>query len=224
MALVDQWPLYGIRVRTPRLEVRVPDDELGVQMGELAAKGVHDPALMPFFYPWTDAPPEEIPRNSLQHYWQMRAQLRPERWNLSLCVLVDGEVVGGGGLESENFAVCRGFETGSWLGVVFQGRGLGKELRQACLHLGFAGLGGTVAVTGAFEDNSASLAVTRGLGYEPNGEETVVRRGEAARLLRFRMPRAHWEANLRRDDIELEGVDACLALLGAAPSAGDVTA
>lgn len=221
MALVDQWPPFGIRVRTPRLELRVPDDALGGQMGELAAKGVHDPAVMPFFFPWTDAPAGEIPRNTLQHLWQMRAELGPEHWHLSLAVLVDGEVVGGGGLVGKDFALCRGFETGSWLGLEFQGHGLGKELRHACLHLGFAGLGAAFAVTGAFEDNGASLGVTRALGYEPNGEEAVVRRGKAARLLHFRMPRAHWEAVLRRDDIELEGVDPCLALLGADPSDED---
>jgi hypothetical protein len=30
----------------------------------------------------------------------------------------------------------------------------------------------------------------------------------------FRMPRAHWEEHLRRDDIEIAGLDRCLRLLG----------
>ena len=221
MALVDQWPPYGIRVRTPRLELRVPDDDLGVQMGELAATGIHDPALMPFAFPWTDAPVDELPRNTLQYLWKMRAELGPEHWHLSLVVLVEGRVAGGGSLGADDFAVRRDFETGSWLGQNFQGLGLGKELRHACLHLGFAGLGADAAVTGAFDDNAASLGVTRSLGYQPNGEDSMVRRGQVARLLRFRMPRAHWETELRRDDIELEGVEPCLALLGAGPSGED---
>lgn len=219
MALVDHWPLFGLRVRTPRVELRPPDDEIGLAMGELAAKGVHDPAFMPFSFPWTDAPVDELPRNTLQHLWQMRAELRPNHWNLSLAVLVDGQVVGGTSLGADDFAVRRGFETGSWLGQEFQGQGLGAELRQACLHLGFAGLGADVATTAAFHDNPASLAVTRKLGYEPNGEDVLIRREvDAARLLRFRMPRRHWETNLRRDDIELDGVEACLPLLVASGS------
>jgi RimJ/RimL family protein N-acetyltransferase len=218
MALVDHWPIFGLRVRTPRLEVRAPDDELGTSLGELAVEGIHDPAVMPFAFPWTDAPADELPRNSLQHYWKMRAEHRPEHWNVSVAILVDGRVVGGGGLVAEHFAVRRCFETGSWIGREFQGQGLGVEFRQACLHLGFAGLGADVATTGAFADNGASLAVTRKLGYEPNGEDILVRRGESARLLRFRMDRAYWEAKLRRDDIELEGVEPCLPLLGAGPS------
>ncbi len=39
--------------------------------------------------------------------------------------------------------------TGSWLGRAHQGRGLGKEMRQAALHIIFAGLGAQQAVTRA---------------------------------------------------------------------------
>ena len=221
MALVDHWPFYGLTVRTPRVELRSPDDDLAAALGELAAKGVHDPSFMPFSFPWTDAPVDDLPRNSLQHYWQNRAQLSPEQWHLSLAVLVEGDPVGGASLLAEHFAVRRMFETGSWLGMTFQGQGLGAELRHACLHLGFAGLGAAVATTSAFEDNGPSLGVTRKLGYEPNGEDSLVRRGQSGRLLRFRMTREHWEANVRRDDIELVGIEACLALLGAAQPASD---
>jgi RimJ/RimL family protein N-acetyltransferase len=213
MAIEDHWPFFGLRVRTPRLEVRVPDDELGAQLGELAVRGVHDPTTMPFSIPWTDAPAEDLARNSLQHYWLSRAQLRPESWHLSLAALVDGEVVGGGGLVGQEFPRLRAFETGSWMGQAFQGRGLGFEFRQACLHLGFAGLGAEVATTAAWHDNAASLGVTAKLPYDANGEETMLRRDLPDRMLRFRMTRSAWEA-VRRDDIEVEGLAPCLPLLG----------
>lgn len=45
------------------------------------------------------------------------------------------------------------------------GRGLGKEIRQAALHLIFAGFDADLAVTRAWHDNAASLAVTRSLPY-----------------------------------------------------------
>jgi RimJ/RimL family protein N-acetyltransferase len=212
MALVDHWPLFGLRIRTPRLEMRSPDDELGCRLGELAAEGIHDPAVMPFGIPWTDAPVEELPRNSLQHYWLNRAQLSPASWHLSLVVLVDGDVVGAGSLIAEEFAKRRTFETGSWMSRPLQGQGLGFEFRQACLHLGFAGLGAEVATTGAWHDNAASLGVTRKLPYEPNGEEVLLRRDQPDRMLKFRMTRTAWEA-VRRDDIVIEGLDPCLPLL-----------
>lgn len=212
MALVDHWPLFGLRVRTPRIELRTPDDDLAWRLGELAVAGVHDPATMPFAFPWTDAPADELPRNTIRHYWEMRAKLAPAEWHLSLAVLLDGEPIGAGSLIAHDFTRCRTFETGSWLGRAFQGRGLGLEFRHACLHLGFAGLGADYATTGAFHDNAASLAVTAKLPYEPNGEQVHVRRDGADRLLTFRMSRQQWEP-ARRDDIEIVGLAPCLPFL-----------
>jgi RimJ/RimL family protein N-acetyltransferase len=214
MALVDHWPFFGLRVRTPRLELRHPDDELGCALAELATQGVHDPASTPFSVPWTDAPVEEMPRSSMLYYWRCRAELSPADWHLALAVLVDGEPVGGCGLTASAFARRRVFETGSWLGRRYQGQGLGKELRHACLHLGFAGLRAEVASTSAWHDNGPSLGVTRSLGYEANGEDVQLRREVPDRLLRFRMTRAAWEG-VRRHDIELEGLEPCRPLLGA---------
>jgi RimJ/RimL family protein N-acetyltransferase len=219
MALVDHWPLEGLRVRTPRMEVRPPDDELALAAGELARLGIHDPATMPFGIPWTDAPADDIVRNTLQHYWLNRAQLRPEEWHLSLVAIVDGEVVGAGGLVADHFGRRRVFETGSWMGRAVQGQGLGTEFRHACLHLGFAGLGAEVATTAAWHDNHASLGVTAKLPYEPNGEDVLLRRDVADRMVEFRMTRAAWEA-VRRDDIAIEGLEPCLPLLGASSAEG----
>lgn len=212
MALVDHWPFFGLRVRTPRIELRCPDDDLAGQLAELAAKGIHDPATMPFGRPWTDTPPGELERGCLLHYWRSRVELRPDRWEVDLAVLADGEVIGAGSIIAADFATCRTFETGSWLGRAFHGRGLGLEFRQACLHLGFAGLGAVEATTGAFHDNAPSLGVTGRLPYEPNGEQIHPRRDTADRLLKFRMPRAAWES-VRRDDIEIVGLAPCLPLL-----------
>jgi RimJ/RimL family protein N-acetyltransferase len=216
MGIEDHWPFFGLRVRSPRMEVRPPDDALGLAAAELALEGIHDPATMPFGFPWTDAPADEQARNTLQHYWLNRAQLHPEAWHLSLVAIVDGEVVGAGGLAAEHFGRRRTFETGSWIGLAHQGEGLGFELRQLCLHLGFAGLGAEVATTCAWHDNARSLGVTGKLPYEPNGEDVLLRREAADRMLRFRMPRAAWEP-IRRDDITVEGLGPCVPLLGAGP-------
>ena len=73
-------------------------------------------------------------------------------------------------MQGHNFASLRSVETGSWLGRAFQGQGLGKEMRQAILHLAFEGLGAEEAHSGAFHDNAPSLATSRSVGYAENGE------------------------------------------------------
>lgn len=208
------WPFFDLRVVTPRLELVAIDDSVGVELAQLAAKGVHDPGFMPFAFEWTDVPSPQLERNTLQFYWRTRAAVSPAEWTVDMAVRAEGRIVGTTGMIARSFATLRTFETGSWLGREFQGRGLGKEMRIAMLHLGFLGFGGHTATTAAFDDNGPSLGVTRSLGYEPNGTASRVRRGEAATSLLFTMTREHFEAHLRRDDIELHGVEACLPVLG----------
>jgi RimJ/RimL family protein N-acetyltransferase len=203
--------LFDVRVRTPRIELRYPDDDLLVDLAALAAQGVHDPSVMPFSHPWTDRPSGELERSALQYHWRNRGAWTASAWTCDFAVMVDGRPAGLQGLNANDFVTLRTFETGSWLGQAFQGRGIGKEMRAAVLHLGFSGLDARFAVTGAFDDNPASLAVTRALGYRPNGETYEVRRGISARHLRFLMPRQDWETR-RRDDIEIDGLDEAIDL------------
>ena len=88
------WPLFDLSIRTPKVELRIPDDELIMKSVELSLKGIHDPATMPFGMPWTDAKSPEFERASLQHYWGSRANHKVDDWALNFTVLVDGEVVG----------------------------------------------------------------------------------------------------------------------------------
>lgn len=208
------WPFFDLRVATPRLELLPIDDETGTELALLAAKGVHDPEYMPFGIPWTDVPSPLLERNALQFHWRTRAELSPERWMLNFAVAVDGRIVGSTGFITHDFPSLRTFETGSWLGREFQGRGIGKEMRLANLQLGFLGFGARHATTAAWDDNGPSLGVTRALGYTENGHARLTRRGQEARQLRFEMTRAYFVEHLQRDDIALHGVEACLPLLG----------
>ena len=52
MDLEDVWPLFRLRLRTPRLELRLARDEDLGALVESALAGVHDPAVMPFAMPW----------------------------------------------------------------------------------------------------------------------------------------------------------------------------
>lgn len=208
------WPLFDIEVRTPTLTLTAVTDARAVELAELAARGVHDASFAPFLTPWTDLRPPELERGVLQFHWRSRAETSPTTWRVPFAVVVEGEVVGSTDLAAENYPILRQFETGSWLGREFQGRGLGKELRLATLTFGFLGLDAHVATTGAWHDNGPSLGVTRSLGYESSGTRRAVRRAEPDTLLGFHMARDHFERHLRRDDIEIIGDGPARELLG----------
>lgn len=209
------WPLFDLEVRTPRLTLRYVDDALAAELAALAARGIHDAGFMPFAVPWTRASSPELERQAFRFWWRCRAETCPTSWNINLAVLVDGDVVGSSGLMASQFPRLRQFETGSWLGRAYQGRGIGREMRLATLTLGFVGFDADLALTAAWHDNAPSLAVTRGLGYEPQGWRRALRDDDHAdRLLGFSLTRDDFEAGLRRDDIELVGVEAVRELLG----------
>lgn len=217
--LAEHLPMFGLEVRTPRLVLRYPDDEDALALAELGAMGVHDPGTQPFSIPWTSVPPPHQQRNTLAFLWDQRSTAQRDDWHLPLVTVVDGEVVGTQGVLASSWTVLRQVETGSWLGRAHQGRGLGTEMRAAALHLAFAGFGAVRATTGAWHDNGASLAVTRRLGYRPNGDRLAVREGEAVVMQGFVMDRPDWEPH-RRDDIELVGAEAVAALFGTERSPG----
>jgi RimJ/RimL family protein N-acetyltransferase len=210
-ALRRLWPLFGLRVRTPRLELRPPADDEVVALAEVAAAGVHPADVMPFEVPWTALPSPDLERGVLQYYWRSRGEWNPERWTLDFAVFLDGRPIGAQGLRASSFPTTRAFNTGSWLGRVFQGRGFGKEMRAAVLHLAFEGLGAVEAHSGAWEDNPASLAVSRALGYQPNGQRIEVRKGRPCRMLLLRLDRTAWQP---RSGISVEGLSPCLPLFG----------
>ena len=91
-----------------------------------------------------------------------------------------GELVGTQGLTAHSFAALRSGHTGSWLGLRFHGRGIGTRMRRAVCAFAFDELAATEVRSAAFLDNPASLAVSRKVGYRPDGTDRLLRRGEAA--------------------------------------------
>ncbi|MFF3997736.1 GNAT family N-acetyltransferase [Streptomyces cyaneofuscatus] len=207
------WPLHGLRIRTPRLELRLPDEALLDELASVGAGGVHAPDRMPFIVPWTDGEPDEVGRATYQHVLGTIAGWTAKDWHLSLAVLHEGKVVGRQDVMGREFGVRREVMTGSWLGLPHQGQGIGTEMRAAALHLAFEGLGARYAVSDARTDNAGSLGVSRRLGYEPDGLQIEVIRGEAVTLRRVRLDRAGWEKH-RSVDVIVEGLDACRADFG----------
>lgn len=211
--LVDHFPLIGLQLATPRLELRLPSpEELGA-LADLAADGIHDPQVMPFVMPWTDQPPAAVARGVVQNHWQTLGRWSPRDWALNLTVVRDGVVVGQQSIRARDLTVTREVSTGSWLGRRHQGQGIGTEMRAAVLHLAFEGLDAEQAVSAAFEHNVASRAVSARLGYQQDGIERRAVRGALTIDHRLRLTRAAWQEH-RTVPVTIDGLAPCLPLLG----------
>ncbi len=212
--LAAAWPLFGLRIHSERLVLRLPTESDLVALLSVAKAGVHPDDEMPFGVAWSTAPSPAFERGFLQHHWEMWAQWAPEAWGLNLMVELDGGPIGSQSIYARDFAIHRTVDTGSWLGRAYQRRGYGTEMRSAVLSLAFDGLGAQVAESSAFLDNTASNGVSRKLGYEENGRGSLAPEGVARETQRFRMRTEAWRSRPRLP-VTIEGLDACRELFGA---------
>jgi RimJ/RimL family protein N-acetyltransferase len=214
---VNVEPLYGLRLITPRLELRLGTQDELVEVHELARRGVHPPGEMPFENPWTDhsADADFVDRCVAFHESALR-EWRPERWSFNPLVFLDGHPIGSQGMRAANFPTRHEVDTGSWLGQAFQGQGIGTEMRTALLELAFRILGAEAALSGSVFGNESSKRVSEKLGYSVVGTSTIAPRGDPVEKYDFRLDQADWRP---RFPVAIEGAEACLPLFGATESA-----
>ena len=204
--LTDAWPLFGLRLRTEHLVLRMPTDDDVVELLQVAKAGIHPPDEMPFGMAWTSVEGAAFDRSFMQHYWRARGAFSPDGWFLNFMVELDGRPIGAQSVDAEGFAVFRTVHTGSWLGGEYQGRGLGKEMRAAVLGFAFDGLDALVAETSAFLDNGPSNGVSRALGYEENGFGSLAPEGVPRVTQKFRMTAESWRSR-PRPNLAIDGLD-----------------
>lgn len=216
------WSLYDLRLTTGDLVLRLPEEaELPAFMA-VAKRGIHAPGEMPFGIAWTDAESPALERSSYQWWMGTRSGWLVDHWELTLGVWVGGEPAGFQDLRAREFPKYRTIHTGSWLGREFQGRGIGRLMRQAALALAFDHLGAEVAESEAFLDNHASNRVSLAIGYEPNGYGRLAPRGVARETQRFRLTREVWRSR-PRPAVQVEGLEASLSLFGLESAAAPPT-
>jgi RimJ/RimL family protein N-acetyltransferase len=211
------YPPLNVQVHTPRLSLLGATDELLERLVPTVRKGVVTGPPWPFDDPmslYEDSPEREW--RWLRGVWGGRGRVSASFWRLYFVVMIDGEPMGMQDLCGIDFTAFGTVSTFSWLNPDLRGSGLGKEMRQAVLHLAFAGLGAHEASSDAFIDNHASNRVSEALGYVPNGVTWDNRRGEPGQIKRWRLTREQW-IKQRRDDIELVAVADCLPVLGIDP-------
>lgn len=202
------FPLHGLVLRTPLLELRGMTEADALLLGERQPADVSTAPGAP-----------RIGYDVPQTYWRHLGSWRVEDWALPFTVLLDGQPVGVQALEGKDFLVRRVVDSYSWLLPSARGRGVGTHMRSAVLTLAFQGLGASWAVSEADEGNAASLGVSRRLGYEDNGTSIeldddpsrAVRRQHL--LLAAERFRAPWE-------VTIEGLEPCLPLFGLSAGEG----
>ncbi|AKU16957.1 GNAT family N-acetyltransferase [Luteipulveratus mongoliensis] len=211
---MKNYPLLDVRISTPKLELRGATDELLDELAEVVRAGKTHAEPAPYDDPMSfyEIDPDVRVAKWLQAVWRRRGKVEPDAWRLNFIVMVDGRAVGEQTLSGVQFSTLGTVASFSWLSVDERGRGLGHEMRAAILHLAFEGLGAKEAGSDAFVDNESSNAISRGLGYEPNGSEWATRQGDPALLNRWKLTRPTWEQH-RRDDIQLHDLEAGLAAL-----------
>jgi len=210
--MIDLGPLYGLTLRTPRLELRLGTAADIEALGELARRGIHPPDEMPFAVAWSDriAEPSFAEEFAAYHAAGL-SSWTPKSWRLDLLTWEGAELAGTQSIQADGFSTRRSVGTGSWLGRGFQGRGLGTEMRTAVLELAFRGLGAQVATSGWLEGNLASARVAEKLGYTETGLSEISPRGVGVPHHDMRLEREDWVPVV---PVEIVGLEPALTLFG----------
>ena len=211
--LAELWPLYGLTITTPRLELRLPHENELARLAHVAGAGIHHPDERPFLTPWTDGSYQDRARAVLRGHWSDLADWSVAAWHLGLGAFRAGEPIGLVTLRARDFPVVREVTTSAWLGIDHQRRGYGTEARIGLLTLAFHHLGATAALTEVFQDNHSSQGVSRKLGYEHDGISVDARGTEAVVSDRLRLTRRAWAAR-DHPPVTVDGMSACRPLFG----------
>lgn len=211
--MTDVSPLYGLRLRTPRLVMRLGDSEEIRALAVLAQHGIHPVEEMPFSVPWTDGSGQPGFLSAVaQYHREQLANWTPGEWHLNLLVWADGHLVGTQELYAVDFAVTRKVATGSWLAAAVQGRGIGTEMRAAILEFAFTELGARSAESAWLAGNHSSRRVSEKLGYRTVGTRSERPRGVDVIATVVRLDRQDWRSPI---SMQVDGLDPARSLFGA---------
>jgi hypothetical protein len=71
------WSIFDPRLRTPRLELRLPTDEDLLELARVARAGIVDADRTVFMLPWHKLPSPAFERQFLLHWWSERGRWSP---------------------------------------------------------------------------------------------------------------------------------------------------
>ena len=210
------WPVLDVRLRIGDLELSPMTEADLAPLADLLPDDLEQDPAATTYAGLTHPLSDRVARGTVVHqaYWRAYGTWSAEAWRLNFVVRHGGAIIGVQELEGNDFARLRTLDSSSFLLTAVRGQGLGRQMRQAVLALGFGPLGAQAAVTEAWHDNHASLGVSRALGYRPNGEALHRRDDGTDTMVHLRLTRADWLASGRADAVEISGVEPALTYFG----------
>ena len=182
--LAELYPPLGLRIAAGELTLRLLRDADLPAYTELISSRLFADEEAPHVFAWWNREPAVRQRESLQFVWSGRAAIGPEKWTLQFGVFEGDRLIGAQDLSAESFAKLRVVNSGSYLRLDAQGRGVGTLMRQMILVLAFDHLGAVRAESGAILGNEQSLAVSRKCGYELDGIQVTTNGDQRVELQR----------------------------------------
>ncbi|MGL4832121.1 MAG: GNAT family N-acetyltransferase [Propionibacteriaceae bacterium] len=165
------FPPFGLSLRCGEVTLAGTTPDHVPDLITVAKDGVYDVDSglpMPFLFDWPSLPDQDL--NMWQHVWSTWGSFSKDKWSLKLSVMVDGRAIGCQDVVNKSgFLVSRSLETGSWLGLKYQGGGIGTRIRQMVAMLCFDQLGAEELTSGYIDGNVKSASVSRKVGYVDNG-------------------------------------------------------
>ena len=165
--VINLAPLYDIRLRTPRLELRLGmPDEIDA-LGRLAQQGIHPPEEMPFAVAWSDRIGEPtFPDEFRGYHAGLLTAWRPDAWRIDFLVWEHGSLVGAQGIsgtDSRASEPSRRAHGGAQ--PTRDGESAPRCAPPRRSRWIFRGLGAVAATSGWLEGNASSARVSEKLGY-----------------------------------------------------------
>lgn len=211
--LDEIYPPFGVRIHCGELTLRPLRDEDIPEVEELIGDGIADPALpMPFLVDWHLQDRSTAAADSVKFWWGTRADFSPAKWGLVFVVCREGQIVGVQDVMTTDFDSLGVMVTGSWLGRRFHGRGIGTRMRQMICAWGFDALGAREMRSGYIDGNLTSEAVSRKVGYTPNGHRWLT--GDDGPRLEREVVLTPERFNRPPDPVTFEGADAFRRFIG----------
>ena len=206
--LADLYAPFGLRVSAGSLSLRLFRDADLPEYSELISSKLFDDETARHVFDWWTKNADERLRTAQQFLWAARAGLGPESWTLTMGVFEGDRLIGSQDVGAKDFAKRRVVDSGSYLRLDAQGRGIGTLMRQMMLVLAFDHLGAVRAESGAIMGNHRSLAVSRHCGYQLDGTEVVLNGEKRVELQRVVVTP---ETFIRPDvEVRVEGLTAGL--------------
>ena len=194
------WPPHALILTTPDLVLRGMTESDALALAAIAPDDLG-----------TDPDRPSLGHDVEQAYWRAMGTWQHDDWVLPLTVSHEGVPVGVQALEGKHFAVVRVVDSYSWLVKPARGKGIGKQMRAAVLELAFRGLGAVEAISEAWDDNAASLGVSRAMGYADNGVLRQRRDGGVGRMRHVVLSADTWTSPY---PVSIQGFEPCLPLFG----------